>query len=126
MRVTLDATYALDPQPTGVARYSKRLIQALAKLHDPGLDLTLVARPRRFRQFRREYSQFRCSLLQEPLNLLLPRRTDIFHGLNQRLPRYRFRKQVTTIHDVFALSSNRYSSPDFRQTFGEVIRDDVT
>ena len=48
MRVTLDATYALDPQPTGVARYSSRLIEALARLGSADLEIVLAARPRRF------------------------------------------------------------------------------
>jgi glycosyltransferase involved in cell wall biosynthesis len=129
MRLTLDATYALDPHPTGVARYSARLIDSLATLPLAALDLeiTLAARPRRFAALRRTYPtpRFRRVLLQEPLNVLLSRRTDIFHGLNQRLPAYRFRRQVTTIHDVFALSSNSYSSPDFRAKFGAVIQDAV-
>jgi len=129
--LTLDATYALDPQPTGVARYSQRLIAALAAanesgLNQPSLRITLAARPRRFARLLREYhAPFRRVMLQEPLNLLLPRSTDVFHGLNQRLPAYRFRRAVTTVHDVFSLSSNRYSSPDFRRKFGEVIRDAV-
>src|ERR1022692_887452 len=129
--LTLDATYALDPQPTGVARYSQRLIAALAAanesgLNQPSLRITLAARPRRFARLLREYhAPFRRVMLQEPLNLLLPRSTDVFHGLNQRLPAYRFRRAVTTVHDVFSLSSDRYSSPGFRRKFGEVIRDTV-
>ncbi len=124
MRLALDATYALDPQPTGVARYSQRLIAALAVRED--LAITLAARPRRYAALRREFpaSRFTRTILQEPLNLMLPS-LDLFHGLNQRLPRYRFRRAVTTIHDVFAISSQSYSSPDFQNKFGELIRDAV-
>ena len=126
MRVALDATYALDPEPTGVARYSRRLIAALAAA-DPDLEMTLAARARRFAALRREFPppRFRHCLLQEPLNLRLPRRVDLFHGLNQRLPRYRFRRLIVTVHDVFPLADNRYSSPDFRQRFSRLIRDAV-
>ncbi len=126
MRVALDATYALDPEPTGVARYSRRLITALAAA-DPKMEILLAARARRFAALRREFAppRFRHCLLQEPLNLRLPRRVDLFHGLNQRLPRYRFRRQVVTVHDVFPLSDNRYSSPDFRRRFSALIRDAV-
>jgi len=123
MRVALDATYAVDPQPTGVARYSQRLITALAGLRESDLHLTLAARPKRFPALRRAFPGFRHALLQEPL--FLPRKTDLFHGLNQRLPRYRFRQQVVTIHDVFALSSDRYSTADFRRRFSDMLRDAV-
>lgn len=123
MRVALDATYAVDPQPTGVARYSHRLITALAALREPDLHLLLAARPKRFAALRRAFPGLRHALLQEPL--FLPRKADLFHGLNQRLPRHRFRRQVVTIHDVFALSSERYSTPDFRRRFTEMLRDAV-
>lgn len=121
MRVALDATYAVDPQPTGVARYSQRLITALAALREPDLHLLLAARPKRFPALRRAFPSLRHAVLQEPL--FLPRRCDLFHGLNQRLPRHRFRRQVVTIHDVFALSSERYSTPDFRRRFSQMLRD---
>jgi glycosyltransferase involved in cell wall biosynthesis len=131
MRVALDATYALDPQPTGVARYSQRLIESLAevgsKMGAGDLRITLAARPRRFLALCRRYDgvAYQRCLLQEPLNWLLPRNVDLFHGLNQRLPGYRFRRMVTTIHDVFPLSSDSYSSPEFRRKFSLVIRDAV-
>lgn len=126
MRVVLDATYAVDRQPSGVARYSRRMIGALAAA-DAAMEITLAARPRRFLAVRREFPgpRFRHCLLQEPWNVRLLSRADVFHGLNQRLPRYRFRRQVVTVHDVFALSSERYSSLDFRRRFSGRIRDAV-
>lgn len=126
MRVALDATYALDPEPSGVARYSRGILRALAEA-EPGLEMVLCARARRFAALRRDFPppRFRHCLLQEPLNFRLPRRVDLFHGLNQRLPRYRFRRQVVTVHDVFPLSSERYSSVDFRRRFSGIIRDAV-
>ena len=44
------------------------------------------------------------------------RAANIFHGLNQRLPKRRFRRQVATFHDLFVLSGE-YSTPDFRARF---------
>ncbi len=125
MRIALDATYALDPEPTGVARYSQRLIAALEKAGS--FDITLTARSHRFPALRRAYpaSRFRRRLIQEPLNLLLPRNVDLFHGLNQRLPRYKFRKQVVTIHDLFVLSGEPYSTNDFQKRFSEFLIDAV-
>lgn len=125
MRLALDATYALDPEPSGVARYSDRLIRELARV--PDLKLTLCARWPRVLRLRRHFGAlpFRSCWLQEPLNRRLPQRVDLFHGLNQRLPRYRFRRQVITVHDVFALSAEDYATPEFRARFSAVIGDAV-
>jgi alpha-1,3-rhamnosyl/mannosyltransferase len=128
MRVALDATYALDPQPTGVARYSRRLIESLAAVAvDAGPRLILTARPGRFAALCRSYDRthFQRRILQEPFPFLLPRGVDLFHGLNQRLPGFRFPRMIATIHDIFSLSDNRYSSAEFRRKFGAVIRDAV-
>jgi len=125
VRLALDVTYALDPLPSGVARYSDRLVRELATL--AGVSLTLCARwPRCLRLARHfEKLSFDRSCLQEPFNVLLPRRVDLFHGLNQRLPHYRFRRQVVTVHDVFPLSSAAYSTPEFQARFAAIIRDAV-
>ncbi len=123
MRVALDATYSVAPQPTGVARYSRRLVESLAATD---LVLTLAARPRSISALKRTFPNFQRRILQEPFRFLLPRDIDIFHGLNQRLPALRFRRTVTTIHDIFPLSSDRYSSPEFNSKFSKVIRDAVS
>jgi glycosyltransferase involved in cell wall biosynthesis len=63
-----------------------------------------------------------------PLNvrrrLLLDRigfRGGLFHGLNQRLPKRRFRYQIATFHDLFVITGN-YSTPEFRKRFTEQAR----
>ena len=48
----------------------------------------------------------------------MPRRSDLFHGLNQRLPSVRPRRTVTTFHDLFVLTGN-YSTPEFRRRFAD-------
>jgi glycosyltransferase involved in cell wall biosynthesis len=50
------------------------------------------------------------------------RAAPIFHGLNQRLPKLRFRRQVATFHDLFVLSGN-YSTREFRDRFASQARD---
>lgn len=57
-------------------------------------------------------------LLQEPI---APRRADLFHGLNQRLPTVRPRRTVTTFHDLFVLTGD-YSTPEFRRRFADQAR----
>jgi glycosyltransferase involved in cell wall biosynthesis len=51
----------------------------------------------------------------------VPRRADLFHGLNQRLPTIRPRRTVTTFHDLFVLTGD-YSTPEFRRRFAEQAR----
>jgi glycosyltransferase involved in cell wall biosynthesis len=46
---------------------------------------------------------------------------DVFHGLNQRLPKGRLRKAVCTFHDLFVLTGE-YSTPEFRARFAEQAR----
>ena len=50
------------------------------------------------------------------------REAFIFHGLGQRLPRKRFRRQVATFHDLFVLSGE-YSTGDFRERFATQARE---
>ncbi len=45
----------------------------------------------------------------------------LFHGLNQRLPQRRFRKQIATFHDLFVLTGD-YSTQEFRRRFADQAR----
>lgn len=58
------------------------------------------------------------SLLAEPLG---PRSSDLFHGLNQRLPHLPLRAAVATFHDLFVLTGE-YSTPEFRERFAAQAR----
>lgn len=51
----------------------------------------------------------------------VPGSSDLFHGLNQRLPRRRLRRSVSTFHDLFVMTGD-YSSPEFRSRFTELAR----
>ncbi len=117
MKVGLDATYTLDRNPSGVAAYSRRLIRSLREV-DPSLELTLGYRFNRFLRAPRA-DRF---LLEEFTAGLLSRRIDLFHGLNQRLPRRRFGRAVVTFHDLFVLSGE-YSTVDFRERFARMARE---
>ncbi len=50
------------------------------------------------------------------------RSADLFHGLGQRLPKRRFRRQIATFHDLFVMSAE-YSTPEFRHRFTEQARE---
>jgi glycosyltransferase involved in cell wall biosynthesis len=117
--IALDATYSIGDQLSGVGVYSREILFGLAAAH-PEAGFQFCYRPHRFVRSFKEQLPANChrSLLQEPI---LPRRADIFHGLNQRLPTTRLRRTVTTFHDLFVLSGD-YSTPEFRRRFAEQAR----
>jgi glycosyltransferase involved in cell wall biosynthesis len=128
--IALDATYTVDPNPSGIAVYSRRLIESLA-----GLDTThrflLCYRLSRFsrrREFLRPAARpgspgpaFSVRLFQEPFTFWLPWQAEVFHSLAQRPPGFRFRKEIVTIHDIFPLTGRDYSTPDFQRKFGALL-----
>jgi glycosyltransferase involved in cell wall biosynthesis len=77
-------------------------------------------RPHRFLRSWRESVPLNCSrriLLDQ-----LPSHADLFHGLNQRLPRWTPKRAVTTFHDLFVMTGE-YSTPEFRERFTRLARD---
>ena len=119
MRIALDATYSLGGNLSGVGVYSRELMGALAAAH-PEQQFTYCYRPHRYlRSFGSALpANARRTLLYEPF---FPRGRDFFHGLNQRVPEFRFRRMVTTFHDLFVLTGD-YSTPEFRRRFAEQAR----
>ncbi len=113
MRVALDATYSVDSQPSGIAVYSRHILNGLAETH-PQDHFTHCYRPK---QFRRAPNS---TLPNVSTKMLLPFgpgvRADVFHALNQRVDRRPAEKVVSTFHDLFVITGE-YSSPDFRERF---------
>jgi O-antigen biosynthesis alpha-1,2-mannosyltransferase len=114
LRIALDATYSLGGGLSGVGVYSRELLNGLA-----ATDFA-----ERWDWFYRSQRYFRARRLAKTSNVTRRfladswgnRAADIFHGLNQRLPTRRFRKQVATFHDLFVLTGD-YSTPEFRARF---------
>jgi glycosyltransferase involved in cell wall biosynthesis len=117
--VALDATYSIGNKLSGVGVYSREILFGLAQAH-PDARFQFCYRPHRFLRSIREALPGNCHrfLLQEPL---VPRGSDVFHGLNQRLPTIRPRRTVTTFHDLFVLTGD-YSTAEFRRRFAEQAR----
>ena len=120
MRIALDATYSLGDGLSGVGVYSRELLNGLAATDfAEGWDW-----------FYRSQRYFRARSLPKPPNVTRRfladswgnRSAGIFHGLNQRLPKRRFRRQVATFHDLFVLSGD-YSTPEFRERFAIQARE---
>lgn len=118
--IYLDATYAVDERPTGVANYSREILDGLAGSH-PELRVCHCYRPHRFRDglSRPVPPGVRRTLL---LDHFLPFRPALFHGLNQRLPKLPLRRAVSTFHDLFVITSE-YSTREFRERFTRQARD---
>jgi len=113
MLIAADATYTLDPQPTGIAVYSNRLLDGMMLAH-PDSRFLFCYRPHRFWEALRQ--PFRANVWRWPLLEHGPRPGRLFHGLNQRLPARRWPLQVATFHDLFVMT-HAYSTPEFRARF---------
>jgi alpha-1,3-rhamnosyl/mannosyltransferase len=132
--IALDATYSGEPEPAGIAVYSRKLIEALAGLETPHRFL-LCYRLSRFAR-RREFlrpapkagsreSHFSVRLFQEPLTFWLPWQAELFHSLAQRPPAFRFKREIVTVFDIFPITGHEYSSADFRRKFSALLLEAV-
>ena len=124
--VALDATCSLAREPTGVTVYCSRIVAALARAAPDQRFLLCYRTNRFFRSLMTSRPGPNCSrrLLEEPLSFLIEGPADVFHGLNQRLPRCRLRRAVTTFHDLFVFYAD-FSTPEFRERFTALARDAV-
>jgi glycosyltransferase involved in cell wall biosynthesis len=128
--IALDATYTVDPMPSGIATYSRHLIEALAELESEHHFL-LCYRLSRFaarKKFLRSTATrgrrrptFSVGYYQQGLTFWLPWRAELFHSLAQRPPAFRFKHEVVTIHDIFPLTGRDYSTPGFQRKFGRLL-----
>lgn len=114
MIVALDATYSLGRNLTGVGVYSREIAFGLAQAH-PETEFLFCYRPHRWWRswLDRLPANARRRLITEER---VPEAAELFHGLNQRLPRAPLRRAVTTFHDLFVITGE-YATPEFRARF---------
>lgn len=119
MRIALDATYSVGAQPSGIAVYSRHVLDGLARAY-PDDRFAHCYRPKQFRLSGKPAfpNVNRCVLL--PLGLGV--RADLFHALNQRLDVRYSARMISTFHDLFVMTGE-YSSPEFRQRFSKQARE---
>ena len=120
MIAALDATYSVGAALSGVGVYSREILRALAELC-PRDRFLHCYRPHRLWWGIRE-TRPRNACIAPLFDSWAPFRCDLFHGLNQRLPKHRFRRSVCTFHDLFVMTSE-YSTPDFRSRFTKQARE---
>jgi glycosyltransferase involved in cell wall biosynthesis len=120
LTIALDATYSTDEHLSGVGVYSHEILFGMVAAH-PEVGFRFCYRLHRYRRARQVElpPNVQRRLILEPFS---PRGADLFHGLNQRLPRIRMRRSVATFHDLFVMSGE-YSTPEFRARFTEQARD---
>ncbi|HZL56922.1 MAG TPA: glycosyltransferase family 1 protein [Bryobacteraceae bacterium] len=114
MRIALDATYSLSDEPSGVAVYSRQILEGLAASGFADA----------WEWFYRSQRYWKAQSVRLPGNVKRrfltdtwgSRAADLFHGLNQRLPDKPFRRQIATFHDLFVMSGD-YSTKEFRDRF---------
>jgi glycosyltransferase involved in cell wall biosynthesis len=121
MTIALDATYSSGEGLSGVGLYSREMLCGLAGAH-PEAGFEWWYRWKAYRRSRAAAhpANARRRLLAEPL--WGPWGAELFHGLNQRLPKVRMRRAVATFHDLFVMTGE-YSTPEFRRRFTGQARD---
>jgi len=110
LRVALDVTSAVDPRPSGVARYIGGLAAGLAL--SPGVELTLLCRASRFRHGDPR-ALFPSARVVRWLDWSEPRGFDLLHAPDLRPPRRPPPALVVTVHDLSALERSDHASPRF-------------
>ena len=116
LKVALDATYSIGRELSGVGVYSREILSGLAARTDA--EWVWCYRPHRFL---RSIHKSTVAARRPLFDWWVPD-ADLFHGLNQRLPRARLRRSVVTFHDLFVMTSE-YSTPDFRHRFSQQARE---
>jgi glycosyltransferase involved in cell wall biosynthesis len=121
LKLALDATYSLGDALSGVGVYSREIMYGLATA-EPDISWEWFYRSQRYwraRLYTRTPVNVKHRFLADSWG---SRSAIIFHGLNQRLPVRRFRRQVATFHDLFVLSGD-YSTSEFRNRFAAQARE---
>jgi len=113
VRIALDATYSVDPHPSGIAIYSREMLSGLAQTF-PADEFLHCYRLKTLKGASRPaFGNVQKCILLPPLKTF---RADLFHALNQRVDRRAAKRVVSTFHDLFVMTGD-YSSPDFRARF---------
>lgn len=126
----MDATYSVDRHPSGIAVYSRQLMDGLASAHPSDRFLhcyrwkqwRAVTKPPRANQAPQANQVPQANVERRLLLPPLPTfHADLFHALNQRVDRRPAPRVVATFHDLFVLTAE-YSSPGFRARFEKQAR----
>ena len=116
MKIAIDVSSAAAARRSGVGVALVNIINALAKI-DSENEYLACYRLSRLKYYRRLYCpvarNFRRMIFQEPI--IFPRRADIFHGGDARLPSCGSMPCTATIYDVFSLLRTDFATDGFRE-----------
>jgi glycosyltransferase involved in cell wall biosynthesis len=113
VRIALDATYSVDPYPSGIAVYSREILSGLASAY-PEDKFLHCYRAKQWRSIPRPaFPNVKRRLLLPPIRTF---NSQIFHALNQRMDTRPARRVISTFHDLFVMTGE-YSSAAFRARF---------
>jgi glycosyltransferase involved in cell wall biosynthesis len=113
VRIAIDATYSIDPFPSGIAVYSRELLKGLAVQHPEDRLVECF----RFKQWKQRPPHTPRNVTARILQWPLPiGKADICHALHQRVDWRPAWKVVSTFHDLFVMTAD-YSTPEFRRRF---------
>jgi glycosyltransferase involved in cell wall biosynthesis len=115
LKIALDATYSVGRALSGVGVYSREMLAGLTAAH-PETRFRFCYRPHRFLRAEGLPPNARRGLL------FGAQAADLFHGLNQRLPRIRRGRAIATFHDLFVMTGD-YSTAEFRAHFTAQARE---
>ena len=119
-RIVLDATYSVGKNLSGVGVYCRRILCGVAGAH-PAERFAAAFRSQRVMQS----GQFHL-----PGNVIrtllwdggVVARVRLFHGLNQRMPRFAVPRSCCTFHDLFVMTGE-YSATEYRERFTQQARE---
>ena len=107
MRIGIDCSCVAKEERTGVARYCSSLLHALVSVTEPDDRVTALyrlSRLKRRRWFERvDDPRFSTSVFQDRMGTVPPRKLDVAHGPDLRLPLVPGVPAVSTVHDLSAL-----------------------
>jgi len=125
MHIAIDASSAANPQRSGIGVYVVNILDALARV-DSTNTYSVCYRLSRLRHWRHLYRpkkpSFRLKILQEPY--LFPRKADVFHCCDTRLPKYDIPATVAAHADWMfddAIASESFKRKR-RERYDEVAR----
>ena len=101
MHIGIEASALCSKQPTGIGRYTEKIIKFLLKEKSDydQLSLHIPLFPLKNLKYRRPYTQY---YLKKPRSKYI----DVFHGTDHRLPYNYALKNMMTIHDLFIFHEN--------------------
>jgi len=124
MRIALDVSSVATRERSGVATCLVNLLDSLAAV-DRENDYLVCYRLSHLKYWRSLYvpdaRNFRLRVIQEPL--LFPRKADVFHDGDSRLPKRCGAPLTVTVYDIFSLLRTDLATEEFRRRKCERYRD---